>query len=265
MKPEYDAALRDFSEALKSWRTWSRLGWRDVRRRYVRSLIGPFWITVSLGILVLTLSVVWTNLWKVNLKDYVPFVSAGVICWAMISTILTDSCALFVTAEPLIRSMKFPYSILSLALVWKHLVFFFHNLLIYVLVILFFGVPVNAYSMLAIPGLLFVWLNGWWLSTLLGLLGARFRDVQQLVLPVLQIVFFVTPIFWPAEQMSARASPYLVDMNLVFHFIEVVRMPMLGRPPALVNWAVVICCTVAGWLVTLWFFGRFRRRLPYWL
>ncbi|MGE0474491.1 MAG: ABC transporter permease, partial [Nitrospirales bacterium] len=70
MQPQYGPALVDMIEGTLSWRMWGRLGWLDIKRRYRRTMIGPFWTTLSLGIFILTLGIMWAHLWKQDPKMY---------------------------------------------------------------------------------------------------------------------------------------------------------------------------------------------------
>ena len=244
---------------------WGRLGWAEVRGRYRRTVFGPFWAVVSLAIFIIIFSIVWARLWKVNVVEFLPYVSAGMITWTMLSTIITEGCATFTTAEGLIKTLRFPYTLLTCAVTWRNLILFFHNLVVYVGIAIFCGVPLTWATLLIIPGLVIVCVNGVWVATLLGMLCARFRDVPQLIAIFLQVLLFVTPIFWTYEQLTGRMSVALVNFNFLLHYLEVVRMPMLGKAPTIYSWIVVIAGTLIGWLFTLLVYSRFRRRIPYWL
>jgi ABC-type polysaccharide/polyol phosphate export permease len=262
--PEYDIAIADFVEGLGSWRMWGRLGWQEIKRRYRRTVIGPFWTTLSLGLFISVLGVVWARLWHQDPKIYLPFLCAGMLTWTMVAAMFTEGCVVFVSGEGLIKQLKFPYSILCCSVVWRNFIVFLHNLAIFVAVALYTRTPLTLASVLVIPGLLLVALNGVWMATLLGLVCARFRDIQQVIVSILQISMFVTPIFFTPEQLDARLRRF-VDYNFLFHFVDIVRSPLLGRAPALWSWEFVLVMTVGGWALTLWMYSRFRRRVPYWL
>ena len=115
MTPQYDLAFRDLREGIADWQMWGRQGWSDVRARYRRTAFGPFWATVSLGIFMVTFSFVWAQLWKMNVRDYLPFVAAGMLTWTLLSGIITEGVMTFISAESLIKSMRFPFTVLSCA------------------------------------------------------------------------------------------------------------------------------------------------------
>jgi ABC-type polysaccharide/polyol phosphate export permease len=264
MTPQYDVALTDFLDGMRNWRMWGRLGWQETKRRYRRTMIGPFWTTLSLGIFIFTLGLVWAQLWKQDSKIYLPFLCSGMLVWVMLSTIMTEGCAVFTAAEGLIKQLRFPYTLLACSVVWRNFIVFLHNLLIFILVAIYAQVPLTRHSFLVVPGLLLVFLNGIWVVTLLGLLCSRFRDMQQIVTSILQVAMFVTPILWTAQQLGPRFTKF-VDYNLLFHYVEIVRAPLLGQAPSDWSWFVTVVGTVLGWGFTLYLFSCFRRRMPYWL
>jgi len=267
LAPQYRLAFQDIIEGVRRWPMWMRLGWTDVRARYRRTTFGPFWATLSLGIFMVSFSIIWSRLWKADLKDYMPFISAGMLSWTMVSAIIVDGTSTFTQQKPLLETMRFPLTVLTCAVVWRNLILFLHNLIVYVVIALIFQVPVGLPILLVPFSLAIISINGIWVATLLGMIGTRYRDVQQLITNILQIMLFLTPIFWKADQLEAagRTSKLLVDFNPVLHYIDILRDPLLGHWPSAWSWAVVTAGTVVGWLFTFEIYARFRRRITYWL
>ena len=73
MTPNYGDAIADIVHGAGMFDLWGRMGWADIRRRYRRTVIGPFWTSVSLAIFIITMGVVWANLWKLDPKEYLPY------------------------------------------------------------------------------------------------------------------------------------------------------------------------------------------------
>lgn len=264
MVPQYRLAWTDIRDGVANWRMWGRLGWQDNKRRYRRTVIGPFWTTLSLGVFIVTLGVVWSQLWKQDPKVYLPFLASGMVVWALVGTVITEGCVVFVAAENLIKSLRINYTALACSVIWRNVVVLAHNILIFILVAVYGAVPVTWQTLLVIPGLLLVAVNGIWICLLLGLLCSRYRDIQQVITTVLQVAMFVTPIFWSAEQLGARFTS-VVDFNLLYHLVDVVRSPLLGRAPGTSTYLSVLLAAMVGWTLTFTVFSRFRSRIPYWL
>src|SRR5687767_6111050 len=99
MIPQYDVAIADFVGGVSAWRMWIRLGWQEIKRRYRRTVIGPFWTTLSLGIFIAVLGVVWARLWNQDPKTYLPFLCAGMLSWNLVQAMIIDGCSVFVGGE----------------------------------------------------------------------------------------------------------------------------------------------------------------------
>jgi len=265
MIPQYGTALRDIVGGLGDWRMWHRLGWGEVRRRYRRTAVGPFWTTLSLAVFIFALGLVWSGLWGMDVHEFMPYLTAGMITWYMMSAIITEGCNAFIQAEPLIKQMRVSYTLITSAMVWRNVIVFFHNALVFVGVAIWGGVPINLNTLMALPALAILALNGIWLGLLFSTICTRFRDLQQLIASLLQIAMFATPIFWRPEQLQTRMSPVFVELNPLFRFIDIVRSPLLGQPPPLMSWLFVLTVTVVGWGFAIFLFARFRRRIPYWI
>ena len=187
-------AFADLWQGLLQWPLWFTIGWMDVRQRYRRALIGPFWITLSLGFFVSGLSVVYGALFRMELSTYIPYLGTGIIVWTMISSLLTEGCSTFISAERAIKQVPVPVSVHLYRMVWRNMIIFAHNFLIYIVVVVLFRVDVGVATLLAIPGLLLVLLNGIGFGLILGILSARFRDIPLIVTNLVQLVFFASPI-----------------------------------------------------------------------
>jgi ABC-type polysaccharide/polyol phosphate export permease len=263
-RSSYQVALIDIAAGLLAFDIWGRLGWRDTKRRYRRTLFGPFWTTVSLAVFVTVLGLVWSNLFHQNTKTYLPYLTSGMLCWALFSAICTEGCASFVGQETLIKQLRISFTLLACATLWRNVIVFFHNMLIYVIIGFYGGVPISWGTLLVIPGFALLCLNSLWIAVLFGAVCARYRDILQLVSNLLQISLFLTPIFWSPDQLTGRTA-LLADLNPLYHLITIVREPLLGRSPELLTWIVVVIGTFAGWVLTIYVMSKFRHRIVYWL
>jgi ABC-type polysaccharide/polyol phosphate export permease len=243
---------------------WGRLGWRDTKRRYRRTVFGPLWTTVSLALVVGSLGFVWSNLWHKDPRTYLPYLTSGMLCWIFFLAICTEGCNAFCAYEKLIKQLRISYTLLACAIVWRNGIVFFHNLIIFVLVALYGGIAINWSTFLVIPGFALFYLNTIWIVILLGTACARYRDLLQLVTNLLQITLFLTPIFWSPDQMTGRAVLF-AQLNPLFHLVEIVREPMLGIAPSPLHWVVVLGITAVGWTLAIQVLAKFRHRIVYWI
>jgi ABC-2 type transport system permease protein/lipopolysaccharide transport system permease protein len=264
-KPRGAAAVAwsDVVEGLSLWRLWVTLGWNDILQRYRRSILGPFWLTASMAIMVVALGVLYAELFKMPIHEFLPYLCVGLLVWNLLSGFLSEAGTLFIGSESYIKQIRLPYSVYVFRSAWSKFVIFAHNFMIYFGVLLYFQFWPGAVMLLAIPGLILVLFNGALANLTIGIISARFRDVPQVVASVIQIVFFITPIFWRPELLQRRA--YLADLNPFYHLIEIVRAPLLGQVPATKHYFAVLLITLANLAITSVFFTRFRARIAYWV
>ena len=258
-------AWEDLAGGLAKSDLWGRLGWLDVKRRYRRTMLGPFWTSISLAVYVISVGLLGAGLWRQNIHEYLPFLVSGMVVWMLVSTIIGESCGLLIAGQALFRNIRFEFSIFAYALVWRNLIVFLHNLVVYVLVAIPLKPELLGWTvLLAVPGLLLVLVNGVWLALLIGMLCLRFRDVQPLVTTALQISMLITPLFWRPESLAGTGRFVFVELNPIYHLLEVVRAPLLGNIPAATSYVAVGLIAAGGWLLTYLVFERFRSRITYW-
>jgi ABC-type polysaccharide/polyol phosphate export permease len=199
-----------------------------------------------------------------ELSEYIPFFCVSILCWTLISSIVTDSCYAFINAEQLIKHIKLPYTAHVLRILWRSLIVFLHHLILYIIVIFVFDVAPWATLPWLIPAFLLWTVAALAIGLLLGMVCARFRDVPQIIISLIQILLFFTPILWKPSALNGKHG-YLVNWNPVFQFMEIVRGPMLGYIPPLKTW--IFCAFASGLLAAsaLLIFRRFRSRIAYWV
>ncbi len=256
-------AWRDIVEGIALWRLWFRLGWNDILQKYRRSVLGPFWLTASTATMVVALGVLYAKLFNERIDDFIPFFCAGLLVWNLIASYLTEGGTLFTGSESYIKQIRLPYSMYVYRSSWAKLIIFAHNFIIYIGVLIYFQIWPGVISLLAVPGLMLVVLNGTIVSFSIGIVSARFRDIPQLIASIVQILFFLTPVFWKPESLKGHA--YITDFNPFFHLLEIVREPLLGNLPSTTNYLAVMLLTLINLAIASAFFSRFRARIAYWI
>jgi lipopolysaccharide transport system permease protein len=263
-RSQLQMAWRDVIDGCSLWPLWGKLGWNDILQRYRRSLLGPLWLTASMAILVIALGVVYGRIFQISLTDFMPFLCVGLLMWGYISTILTEAGTLFTGAESYIKQIRLPYSVYVYRFIWSKIIILSHNFVIYFAILIYFRIWPGSAAFYAIPGFILLTINGVLVGMSLGMASARFRDIPQIVASVVQILFFITPIMWKPELLQDKGSQ-LVALNPFFHFVEVVRAPLLGQIPSIENYVVVGSVTILNLLVAGAFFARYRARISYWV
>jgi ABC-type polysaccharide/polyol phosphate export permease len=257
-------AFRDLYGGLaQSW-MWAMLAMQDIKLRYRGSILGPFWLTLSTVIMVASMGVIYARVLNTPASTYLPNLALGLIIWQFVAALFSDGCQTFTSADSIIQQVPIPFSVHVYRVIFRNLIIFAHNAVIIPIGLLFFQIPVDWRVLQVIPGLILLVINGMWICLLFGMLSARFRDVQPIVMSFLQILFFATPIIWPIEALQADMH-YIANINPMFAAIDVIRAPILDIPVGPYSWPLLIATTIVGCAVTFPIFVHFRARIAYWI
>jgi lipopolysaccharide transport system permease protein len=258
-------ALGDIMGAVHRLHLVGMLGWQDIRQRYRRSILGPFWLTISMGVMIATIGLVFGQIFNSPMKVFLPFLAAGMILWGLIAGIIIEGCDCFIAAEGIIKQLPIPLFVHVLRMIWRNILIFAHNIIIFPLVLLAVGRPISWLAFLSVPGLLVAVANLTWVALLLGVLCTRYRDLSQIIASLLQVLYFLTPIMWMPSSLPSQAGKYLVDFNPMAHMLSIVRSPLMDQMPSQSDWLVSVGICVVGWALALFMYGRYKRRIAYWL
>ncbi|WP_407864185.1 ABC transporter permease [Phyllobacterium phragmitis] len=258
-------ALQDIAEALTKYRLALIFGWQDVAQRYRRSRVGAFWLTLNMAVFIGALGLIFGTLFQSDMREFLPYLCAGIISWGFISTCLSEGCTAFSSSDGIILQVRMPLFTHILRTLWRNVIIFAHNIVIFPVLALILGRGINFNIIWAVPGFLLVCMNLAWVMLILAILCARFRDMTQVVTNVLQVLFYATPIMWMVKILPDHVSRAFIEWNPFYHFIELVRAPLLGHTPTALDWGMPIAFAIAGWGIAIAFFGKYRWRVAYWL
>jgi ABC-type polysaccharide/polyol phosphate export permease len=240
---------------------WS-LAWADVVSRYRGSILGPFWITLSMGVMVLGIGFLYATLFQIPVAQHLPYVALGIVFFGVMTGTINEGCETFVQAAGMLSQTSLPMFTFVWRTILRNLIYLAHHLVIVVIVLAFYGWR-QADVPLAVLGLLLMVANAGWLSMLVGIASARFRDIPQIVISVMQFAFLFTPVFWRAD-MRAGLKPVL-DYNPFYHLLETVRAPLMGQAVDGRSYLVLVAMALVGWALTFALFARTRRRIVHYL
>jgi ABC-type polysaccharide/polyol phosphate export permease len=259
----YTQAWRDLIDGFRKRWLWTALAMLDIRLRYRGSVLGPFWLTVSTMVMIGAMGVLYARLFRTDTASYLPFLAIGLVIWQFVSTMINEGCQTYLAVQNIIQQVRLPFAVHAYRLVCRNLIVLAHNVVIFPIMYVIYRPPTDWHAILSIPALAVLAINGVWVSILFGMLSARFRDVPPIVASFVQVVFFVTPIFWMPSLLGRWQQ--IAELNPLFAAIDIVRAPLLGLSPAPYSWAVMGLATLIGGLGTFVLFARFRSRIAFWV
>jgi len=257
-------SIKDLEKGLACFRIWHALAFQEIKQRYRRSVIGPFWITISTGIFVSTMGPLYSALFGRGSSDYLQHLAVSFILWNFISSAINESCNTFMSSEGYIKNFKLPMSLHVFRTLLRNVYILVHNLaIIFIVLAIFPPENFNTIWLVTFTSAVLL-LNLFWISLILAVLCARYRDIAQIVSNLMTLLFFVTPVLWSVEMLGARGR-FFTELNPLYHFIESVRAPLLGKPISELSLVVCLVSTIVLAAFAIILFGRARQRIPYWL
>ena len=106
------STLKSGFEELKSGFTsheqWLYMAIQDIRLRYRRSMIGPWWVTISTGVMVMMLGFLWSHIFGSDLENYLPFFAVGFVVWGWMSSQMLDAAGGFFQFQGVLNRSSCP-------------------------------------------------------------------------------------------------------------------------------------------------------------
>jgi ABC-2 type transport system permease protein len=258
-------AFADLGGGWKQRPLWGYLGWQDIKQRYRRSVLGPLWVSISMAVIAVAMGFLYGALFGEDIHTFLPYVATGLLIWNFVNGCILEGSEVFIANEGLIRFLPAPLSLHVYRLIWRQTLFFLHNLVVWVALVIIFPQPLSWTLLLAIPAFLILILNGAWIAVLSGIVATRFRDIPPIIASATQLLFFMTPIVWSYERFRSHPLATYIEINPVLHYVEMIRQPMLGLPIQWHHWYVVGAITVVGCVAALVALRNYRSRVAYWV
>lgn len=262
---EVAASFTDFAESFRRSRLWFTLANNDVAGRYRGSVLGPWWITLTTIAFVIGIGLVYAELMHVPAQKYVPWMATGVVLWNLMSATISEGANSYLEGAGIIQQTNIPLPVFVWRVIYRNLLNFAHQ------VVVIFGVAAYfhyidktvTYLPVALLGMLLLSINISWMAFAAAIAAARFRDLQQVIGTVLQLLFFLSPVIWIPSDLATTS--HLLKLNPFYHLLDVVRSPLMGHMPNMAGVTYLVIMAVAGWIFTFGLFAAVRRRIVHFL
>jgi ABC-type polysaccharide/polyol phosphate export permease len=259
--PEFSIAQltqRSLGNLKKCWH-WA---WLDTVCQYRRSRIGPLWETINILVMVVGITLVSSAVIGGNALNLAPYIGLGIVIWSFITSTIIEGASTFIRNGGYITSTNLSVDLYAGRTLMKSIINFGHHIILYFVGLLLLPIDFGWTALLVIPGLFLLFINAYWVIILFAFLCSRFRDVEMILRNLLQLAFFVTPIFWDAANIRSDRK-FIVDYNVLYYYIEIVRSPLLGRVPPLSHYITVMVATVIGFAIAYVVYRKMRRQLAF--
>jgi ABC-type polysaccharide/polyol phosphate export permease len=235
---------------------------REIVSRYAGSVSGLAWTLFHPLAQLAIFAYVFSQVFRVGVPPgypgvtYVAFVAVALWPWIMFSEGMTRAMGSVGANAGLIKKVAFPHRLLVYASVLACCVVHAVGFVAVLVALRLFGEPIRL-SGLPIALLLMIpyMLLAAGLGAFLAALQVLLRDVEHVVSVLITILFYASPILYPASIIPAALQGW-VKVNPLAWFSERMRQVLLQGAGLLPNDAIVALGCVVVFLAGLWVFNR---------
>jgi len=242
--------------------TWRALAAGDIRSKYRRTLLGPWWITATNAFTAIIMGLVAGRFLGADMKTYLPNFMVSMTMWGFISSSIGESCYTMINAGGMIKAVDMPILIHVMRMVQRNLIIFLHNIAVIPFIWLVYPWHIGIVAILSVVGLLVVYIFVVSVSVIVSMICVRYRDIPPIVAAVLQLLFFISPIIWSTSQV--QGGDLILTLNPIAHLLAITRDPIMGVAPSLTNWVGAVGSVAVLTAAMVYIYTRYRTRVVYW-
>lgn len=256
----------DISTFLKCFDLYYSLAKHDINNRFRRSKLGILWLILQQLLFVLGASVVWVNIFDMEVKDFIPFLIMGMTIWSFIVSSMIEGCGIFVINHGYLRNFCLAESIFIFRTLIANSFYLLLNMLTSIVVLITFNKFQFIGIIYAIPGILILIVYFYAASGTMAYLGLRYKDLNHALSSIFSLLFIITPVMFNPEMLLKKGISFAVYCNPFASILEIVRYPLLnGNLPEYHYYLIAIGFT--SLLISTYFIlkQKWRKFIPFWL
>ena len=240
----------------------------DLTTRYRGSFLGIGWSLAKPLVMTSILCVVFGKLFNLPLTEYAPYLLIGTTTWQFVTESINQGCHSFALGAPFIRQQNVPLAIFPLRIVMGAS---FHFMIAFALAIVltlgFRGHEAPMTLVLLVPAFIILFLLVWAFAIVAGVFHAHFPDTSNMFELALQLLFYVTPIIYRAEDMAHRGRvAACIQWNPFTSILALVRVPLLeGQVPAAEHYLFSLAFLAFVGALAIVLLRKLERTLVFWI
>ena len=225
---------------------------RNITLRYKNSIAGFFWGFFKPLLYLLIFIVIFSSQFT-SVGNYVLYATSGLIIWFFFANLTSQSVAGIVGSSGLIKAINLPVVLFPVSEMIGELFNLFLTLLVYFVVMYWFGMVYSFSLLLIIPATMLFSVFALGITLMLSSLNVFFRDVGILWNTMMPALFYLTPIAYP-ENLIPERFKYVISYNPIYYFIRLCRTILFGaQNPPLSLWVNCVIISVVfflvGWII----------------
>ncbi len=260
----HDFMRNDLVPGLFNTKRWKSLSQRSLRLMNRRAKLGFLWVILSSAIFVVSIGLVYSFVFQIEIASFLPYIACGYITWSLIASNLMSAPSVFTTYRGYISQRNLPLTVYVTSSAYDKLIVFLTQSLVIVTTCFIFSTGFSISFLILPVSLLLIFVTSIGVSLILGVMAVRYRDLGQVISSSILIIFLLTPIIWKPEFAAGRRA-MIIDVNPFYHFIHIVRGPIIYHEVPVMSLIVAAVISLFSIIIGSILMAVYRHRIVYWL
>jgi ABC-2 type transport system permease protein len=249
-------ALEELRGVIKYRELIQQLVQRDLISRYKRSFLGVAWTMLNPLGTMLILTLVFSRLFQ-SVQGYPIYVLSGLVGWTFFSQTTSAALNQNVWGGSLLHRIYLPRTAFTMSALGTGLVNLILAFVPLAIIMIALRYPFHPSIFFLPVSILFLSVFTLGIGLFFSTIAIYFPDVVDMFQVALTAWMYLTPIIYPAEIIPLAYQQWMLKLNPMYYFIEIMRQPVYdGRIPSLhflaIGGFIAIITLVVGWLVFTW-------------
>lgn len=238
------------------------LAWKDIKIKYKQAILGFLWALLQPALMMMVFIIfrkvvfIWTG---DDEMPYALFVLSGILFWNLFSTGITQSSNSIVSNAHIIKKIYFPRIFFPISAVIVSFFDFIMGVLVYIPVMIYYNVYPDFWILLILPAcIILTVLTSIGAGSFFSALNVKYRDVKYIIPFVIQLLFFISPVFYSHSFITNKFLQFFYYFNPITGILELLRFSLF-QSPINITGLVISCITAfATFIFGILYFRRFE-------
>ncbi len=252
----------DFKELYEFRDTLFFLTWKDIKIKYKQALLGFLWAFLQPALMmgVFIILKMATNISTGNNTiPYPLFVLSGILFWNLFAASVTQSSNSIVSNANMIKKIYFPRIFFPVSAILVSLFDFLMGLIVFIPVMIYYDYLPTIHLIWTFPvSIILTVLIALGIGSFFSALNVKYRDVKYVIPFLVQLLFFISPVFYSPSFITDNLLQTLYYINPMTGILELIRYGFFGTPVNNIGLLISVICAVICFSAGMFYFRRFE-------
>ncbi|NBF09331.1 ABC transporter permease [Pseudomonas sp. Fl4BN1] len=229
--------------------------------RYRRTTLGYLWTLINPLLMMSIMAIVFSTLFKSDLKSFAVFLFAGMIPWTFFNSVVVQAGSSFISNEGLIRKIYLPKIIFPASICFALLIDSALSFVALFSIVIISGGSLTWTAFFIPAAFILLFFFAFGIALIMSVLTVYFRDIQHVVVIAMQGMFFLSPILYKKDLLTGSIG-WIVALNPFNPFIDLFRAPLYEATlPSLQIVTQALCLALISMICGLLVFSRQEKKI----